>query len=368
MTPDRFWPNWLLDGFYAVSLCVSAMFFLATQRATSARWSAGLRRVPEAFFCAIPIFVLLLVPMVALDGARTSLFAWSRPGAFAHAPAIAGKVQYLRAPFVFARMAFVAVVWILFARAFRRASLAQDRTPGAGVRLHQRLDRLGSAFVVAFALTITLAAYDWLASLDPSWASTMFAVYVFAGTFESGIAAITLATVLLARREPLRAAVTEKQLHDLGKMLFAFSIFWAYIWTSQYLLIWYGNIPEEVGHYVTRTNGGWLPLFVANVLINWVIPFLALLSARAKQDPRRLAAVSGLLLVGHWLDLYLVIMPSAWREPRLGLPELLLAGGFAALVGLLVRFHARRAPLVPLHDPVLAADAAGHHADRRHAA
>jgi len=266
-------------------------------------------------------------------------------------------------------MAFVAVVWILFARAFRRASLLQDRTPGDALRMHQRLNRIGAAFIVAFALTITLAAYDWLASLDPSWASTMFAVYVFAGTFECGLAAVTLGTVLLARREPLRTAVTEKQLHDLGKLLFAFSIFWAYIWTCQYLLIWYGNIPEEVGHYLTRTNNGWLPLFVANVVINWVIPFLALLSARAKMDPRRLAAVSALLLVGHWLDLYVLIMPSAWREPRFGLPELLLAVAFAALVALLFRFYARRAPLVPLHDPVLAADgAAGGHADRRHAA
>jgi hypothetical protein len=369
MTPERFWPNLLLDGFYAVSLCVSAMFFLATQRATSARWSAGLRRIPEAFFCSIPVVLLLLIPLVALDGARATLFAWSRPDAFAGAPAIAGKVQYLRAPFVFARMAFVAIVWILFARAFRRASLAQDRAPAAGLRFHQRLDRLGAAFIVAFALTITLAAYDWLASLDPSWASTMFAVYVFAGTFESGIAAITLATVLLARREPLRTGVTDLQLHDLGKLLFAFSIFWAYIWTCQYLLIWYGNIPEEVGHFVTRTNGGWLPLFVANVVINWVIPFLGLLSARAKQDPRRLAGIAVVLLLGHWLDLYLLIMPSAWREPRFGLPEVLLAAGYAAVVVLLFRFHAARAPLVPLNDPVRAADAvAGSHAVRGHAA
>jgi hypothetical protein len=369
MTAERFLPNLLLDGFYAVSLCVGAMFFLATQRATSARWSAGLRRIPEAFFVSIPVFVLLMIPLIALPGARTTLFAWSRPDAFAHAPAIAGKVQYLRAPFVFARMAFVAVVWILFARAFRRTSLAQDRLPGARLKLHQRLNRLGSAFIVAFALTITLAAYDWLAALDPSWASTMFAVYVFAGTFESAIAAITLGTVALASREPLKKAVTEKQLHDLGKLMFAFSIFWAYIWTCQYLLIWYGNIPEEVGHYVTRTNGGWLPLFVANVIINWVIPFLALLSARAKQNPRRLAVVAAIVLVGHWLDLYVLIMPSAWSAPRFGVPEVLLAAAYAALVVWLFRMNARRAPLVPLNDPVLAADeAAGGHATRRHAA
>src|SRR6185436_2639542 len=158
-------------------------------------------------------------------------------------------------PFVLARVAVVFAIWAVFAWAFRRASLAQDKTPGAALPAHHRLDRLGAAFIVAFALTITLASWDWLASLDPGWSSTMFAVYVFAGTFLQGIAAVTLATVLLMRRQPLRAVVAEQQLHDLGKMLFAFSIFWAYIWTCQYLLIWYGNIPEEIGHYVTRTNG-----------------------------------------------------------------------------------------------------------------
>jgi hypothetical protein len=369
MTPERIWPNLLLDGFYALSLCVGAMFFIATQRATSARWSAGLRRIPEAFMCAIPVLALLMIPLVAIDNARMTLFAWTHPGVFAHEPAIAGKVQYLRAPFVYARIAAVFAIWILFAWAFRRASLIQDRTPGAGLPMHRRLDRLGAAFLVAFALTITLAAYDWLASLDPSWASTMFAVYVFAGTFVAGIAAVTLATVALARRQPLRDAVTEHQLHDLGKMLFAFSIFWAYIWTCQYLLIWYGNIPEEVGHYVTRTNGGWLPLFVANVLVNFVVPFLGLLSARAKMDPRRLAVISAVVLAGRWLDLYLIIMPSASREPRFGLAEPLIAAGYAALVVLLFRFYVARAPLVPLNDPVLAADAAaGHRVIGRHAA
>ena len=281
---DRIFANLLLDGFYAMTLGVSAMFFIATQRATSARWSAGLRRVPEALMCVLPVFVLLMIPLVAFEGPRTALFAWSRPGAFAHAPAIAGKAQYLRASFVFARMAGVFVVWLLFAWAFRRASLAQDAATGAGLRMHRRLDRLGAAFIVVFALTITAAAWDWLASLDPSWSSTMFGVYIFAGVFVGGIAAITLATVVLMRRQPLRAAVGEAQLHDLGKMLFAFSIFWTYIWVCQYLLIWYGNIPEEIGHFITRTNGGWLPLFVANVLINFIVPFLGLLSVRAKTE------------------------------------------------------------------------------------
>ena len=142
----------------------------------------------------------MLLPLVVFEGPRTALYPWSRPGAFAHAPEIAGKARYLTTPFVFARIAIVFAAWLLFARAFRRASLAQDRVAGAALRMHQRLDRLGAGFIVVFALTITLAAYDWLASLDPSWSSTMFAVYVFAGAFVQGIAAITLATVTLMRR------------------------------------------------------------------------------------------------------------------------------------------------------------------------
>lgn len=365
----RLWANLLLDGFYALSLCVAAMFFIATQRATSARWSAGLRRVPEAFMCALPLFLLLMIPLIAFGGPRTALFSWSRPGAFAHAPAIAGKARYLSVPFVLARVAVVFAAWLLFARAFRRASLAQDHA-GAGLRMHQRLDRLGAGFVVVFALTITAAAWDWLAALDPSWSSTMFAVYVFAGSFVQGIAAITLATVLLLRRSAaLRSVVGQAQLHDLGKLLFAFSIFWTYIWVCQYLLIWYGNIPEEVGHFITRTNGRWLPLFVANVLINFVVPFLGLLSVPAKTDPRRLAVISGTVLVGRWLDLYLVIMPAVGPEPRFGLLEILLAAVYGALLVFLFRFHVARAPLVPQNDPVLAADAAaGHPVARRDAA
>jgi hypothetical protein len=369
MTPERIWPNLLLDGFYALTLCVSAMFFIATARATSARWSAGLRRVPEAFICAIPVFALLMLPLILLPGARATLFPWTRPGTFDHLPAIAGKARYLNAPFVYARIAVVLVIWTVFARAFRRASLAQDRTAADSLRMHTRLNRLSSGFIVAFALTITMAAWDWLASLDPSWSSTMFAVYVFAGVWVGGIAAVTLATVLLARRQPLRAAVGEAQLHDLGKMMFAFSIFWGYIFVCQYLLIWYGNIPEEVGHFVARTNGGWLPLFVANVLINFVVPFIGLLSLPAKTDPRRLALIAGVILVGRWLDLYILIMPALWPQPQFGVVEPLCAIGYGALLVLLVRYFAARAPLVPRNDPVLAADAAAaHHVPRRHAA
>jgi hypothetical protein len=357
--PLRTLPSLLVGGFYLLSISMAGLFFITTQRLTSARWSAALRRIPEALALVAPLGALLLIPLVLFGGARHALYPWSRPGAFAHASEIAGKAQYLRPGFVYARIVLVLGGFALFAWLFRRTSLAQDRAPGSSLRYHDRLNVLAGLFIVFFALGISASAFDWIASLDPSWFSTMFAVYVFAGTFVSGNAAVSLATVRLMKRGLLHdgLGVGEDQLHDLGKLMFAFSVFWAYIWVSQYLLIWYGNIPEEITHYISRTNGPWLALFGVNVVINWVFPFLALMSVRAKKDPRRLGTVAIVILVGHWLDLYILVVPAlSPGSPHLGLGELLIAGGYGALLYLAFRRNLSRAPLVPLNDPVLAYD------------
>ena len=322
--PERAWPNLLLNGFYITSAGVSAMFFLATQRATGARWSASLRRVPEAFLAILPMGAALLL---ALFLGRHVLYSWSNPGAMVAEPAIAGKLRYLQPLMGIHAHGHVLVTWMVFARLFRRASVQQDMHPELGLVLHEKMTRYAVAFIPAFALTLTLAAYDWLISVDPRWFSTMYAVYVFAGTFVQGIAGITLAVVLLKEHGFMKDSVSDHQLHDLGKMLFAFSTFWAYIWVCQYLLIWYGNIPEEVSHYVTRTNGPWIYLFALNLLVNWVIPFLVLISVRAKCTGKVLKRIAVLLLCGHWLDLYLLVMPSVWKVPRIGFTEIAIARG-----------------------------------------
>jgi hypothetical protein len=349
--PERAWPNLLLDVFYIVSLGVSAIFFLATQRLTGARWSASLRRIPEALMLVLPAVAGL---MLLLYFGRHELFPWSQPGIFDHEPAIAGRVRYLQTPWVFGRMAVVLLVWSGFALLLRRFSLQQDRHPELSLLLHRRLTRLSIVFVIVFAISFTVGAYDWLISLDPHWFSTMFAVYIFAGTFVQGIAAVTLGAVTLRENGVMNGDISEHQLHDLGKMLFAFSTFWAYIWTCQYLLIWYGNIPEEVTHYVSRTRGPWLYLFAANLVVNWIVPFLVLISKAAKCNVRTLRRMSILVLCGHWLDLYLVIMPARWSTPHFGLFELPMAAGFAALAYLIVVRVMKQAPLVPVNDPVLA--------------
>src|SRR5947209_341162 len=361
--PARTWPSLLLNGFYITSLSLSALFFLATQRLTNARWSAGLRRIPEAFSLALPVTALL---MAIVFFGRHYLFPWTHPGIFANAPAIAGKVRYLQPQWVWTRMFFCLAIWVVFALLFRRTSLQQDRHPELGLKLHQRLTTYSALFILTFALTFTTAAFDWLISLEPEWFSTMFAVYAFAGTFVQGIAAITLALVVMRERGPLRHHVSEHQIHDLGKLLFAFSVFWAYIWTCQYLLIWYGNIPEEVTFFGKRTNGPWLPLFAINFILNWVVPFTVLLSKGAKCNHKVLKTICGVVLLGRWLDLYLLIMPSLWSAPRFGLIEVLIAPAYFALLYLLFTYNLARAPLTPMNDPVLAYERLHPHAQGRH--
>ena len=361
--PSRVWTDLLVDGFYFLSLALAGMVFLAIHYLAGAGWWTALRRVPETLMTLVPLAAL---PMLAVWLGRRALYPWTRPEVAAE-PAVAAKAAYLNEPFFLLRMVLFLGIWSLFAVLLRRASLAQDipadipEDGEPGLAHHRRMVRLSALFMVVFAITFSLASFDWLMSLDPRWTSTMFAVYIFAGLFAAGIAAIALILVALRGAGPLASAVNRSHLHDLGKLLFAFSTFWAYIWVCQYLLIWYGNLLEEIPFYVVRTRGAWRPLFVLAPLLNWLLPFAVLLPRAAKRDPRVLAGAAAVVLAGHWLDLYLIVAPAVLPAPRLGLLEMLITAGYAGLFFLAGSRILAGAPLLARNDPFLP-ESLRHHA------
>ena len=346
--PARTWPNLLLADVYLLSMALSGALFISMQYLAGAGWSVVLRRIAEAMMSSLPIAAAL---MLSLFFGRRTLYPWADPGGSIGAAMSPSKAAFLTTPMVFVRMSVVLALWALLARRFRTTSLQQDHDPAPGC--HRRLIRLSAIFVVVFAVTFTLGSVDWLMSLDPRWSSTVFAVYVFAGLLVSGLAALTLIAIALRALAPLSGILRPAHLHDLGKLLLAFSSFWAYIWLSQYLLIWYGNLPEEVPYYVRRTDGPWLPVFLLNLFVNWVVPFLVLLPRAAKRSARVLGAVCVLLLLGHWLDLYLLIMPDTWSVPMAGPLEALIPLGYAGLFVYLISGALAQAPIVPARDPYL---------------
>lgn len=345
LMPQRMWAYTLLAGMYLLGLGLGGLFFVALQYVTGAHWSIALRRVPEAMASTIPL-ASVLVGVVMLFGA--SLYPWPT------APEEAGfRHLWLNRPFFIGRTVFYLLVWSGFAYTIIRHSRQQDKD---GDPDHTRRNtRLSAGFIVVFALTFWLAAIDWIMSLESEWYSTMFGVYNFAGLFLSGLAAIVLLTVSLQRSAPFHTILTEAHLHDLGKLLFGFSTFWMYIWFCQYMLIWYANIPEETGYFVRRLHGAWLPLFLLNPVLNWVIPFFVLLSIRSKRNPDIMRKIALLILVGRWLDLYLMIMPSVGDRPVLGVWEIGTMVGAAGLFCLVLLRALRQAPAVPARDPFLAA-------------
>jgi hypothetical protein len=355
VNPTRAWLALLVAGFFFVCLALAGVVFVAIQQLASAGWWCAIRRVPEAFMSLLP---LAAVPMLLVFLGRQYLYPWTRPEVAAE-PVVAAKIGYLNAPFFLVRMLLFLGLWSLFALLLRRSSLAQDRE--GGLAHHQRQVRLSAIFMVLFAVTFSFASYDWLMSLDPRWASTIFAVYTFAGLFLEGLAGITLAVVLLRERGPLRGIVHEGHLHDLGKLIFAFSTFWCYIWVCQYLLIWYGNLSEEIPYYYARTNGAWLPLFVLTPVLSWGVPFLVLMPRKAKQNPQVLATVCIVVLAARWLDLYVIAAPFVYPAPRLGLLELLITAGLAGVFFLGLTRALASAPLVARNDPFLT-ESLRHHA------
>ena len=350
--PRRALFAYLLAYVYWLGIALGALILLGAFHASSAKWPVVLRRFLEFVPSSLPLFVVLLVPI--LLGLR-HLFSWMDPSALAAEArrAVEHRGRWLSPTFFVVRAAIYFAVWIGVSWLLRSWSIRQDADGGHELTRRQR--RLGAGSLPFVALTMTFAAFDWMMSLDPRFYSTIFGVYWFAGSFVCTFAVLAIAGAA-TRADPTQfgAHMNQDHFHSVGKFMLAFVAFWAYVAFSQFMLIWIANVPEEVPWYLVRIRGGWLPVFAFLAVFHFVVPFFLLLSRPLKRDPRRLAALGAWLLFVHWVDLYWLIMPVLHEAgPRPSPWDLTAVAGVGGLAVAFVLWRMHGVAAVPLRDPYL---------------
>lgn len=346
--PKRAWSAYLIGFFYTVTLALGGLFLTALQHVTHAGWSVNVRRLFESFTGFLPLaFVTGIIFM--LLGAK-ELYIWLDPAIVAGDKLLQHKSAYLNSTFFWIRFVGFFFLWMLFAKVIVGRSLKQDET--GDVSLTHRLVAPSVLFVLFFALSYSFFSLDTLMTLEPHWFSTIYGVYAFAGMFQSVMAVTIILIAYLWKKGLLKDMINENHLHDLGKFLFGFTVFWAYIAFSQYMLIWYANIPEETVFFEPRTHGSWGVISVSLILFKFIVPFFALLPQWAKRNVNHLVVISIWILVMQFVDLYWLVYPGYNHEQViLGLPEVGIFLGFIGLFIFAVTQFLSKHSLIPFKDP-----------------
>jgi hypothetical protein len=346
--PQRAWANYLLNNVYFLSLAVGAMLFLSIQRVTHSGWSAGFIRVPEAMGAYIPIAAVLF--LLLIPGAH-SLYHWSHADAVSHDALLAHKAPYLNLPFWVIRMGVFFGLWILMTGLIRRLSRNEDLT--GGLTFFKKGEHYAKIYIFIVIITFSFAMIDWIMSIDAHWYSAIFAIRNFVAAFHH--AAIIIAfIVLILNQRGYFPFLTRYHLGDFSRYIFMLCIIWGYFWFSEFMLIWYANIPEETTYFITRLRGeGWRFFFFANIIINWFLPFALLMPRKMGQNKLMLKIVIPILIVGQFIDLYLQIFPGTVGEQVLGFQEIGIFVGFAGLFMLVVGHALTKANLYPVHHPYM---------------
>ena len=345
--PDasRIWANVLLNNQYFLGIALGGAFFLAVHRIASSGWHTALQRLPESMTTFLPIaFLLMLLVFFGMH----DLYHWSHYEG--HDAVLEGKKAWLNQPFFFARMVLYFAGWISLTWLMRKnTNFLMD---SADIKYHNRRKVYAGLFLVFYAITVSASSWDWIMSIDAHWFSTIFGWYVFIGMFVTSIAFMILLIWFLKRAGYL-AFIRTDHIHDLGKFLFAFSVFWTYLWFSQYLLIWYGHIPEETVYYIQRHESFQLVFFL-NLGLNFIIPFFALMKLQTKRQLNWLAMIAAIVMIGHWIDYYQMIMPGAAGEHAgIGVLEISMTILYASLFVFVVFRSLASKPLIVQHDPFL---------------
>ena len=351
--PQRVWANYLIVNYYFLSLAMGGAFFLVIQNISQSGWSSAFKRVPEAMMAYIPFaagfFLLIYFGM-------HSLYQWSDKESVATDQVLQHKAVFLNIPFFFVRLIIYFALWILFSFILRKFSLREDKIDPADkaaiLELFRKNELLSKIFIFILAFTFSLSAFDWIMSIDAHWSSTIFALKNVIAAFLHGVSVLTLIVFILYKRGYF-PFLNKFHLHDFSRYIFIFSILWGYFWFAQFMIIWYGNIPEETIYYYIRWNPGWKVLFFLEIGLNWTIPFLVLLPVKTSRNMTVITTVIVFLIIGQYVDLFSQIIPGTTGVLKFGWIEAGLFIGFAGLFMLVVATALGKASLIPPNHPYL---------------
>ena len=354
-----FWGTLMYNTIFWTLVCNASMFFISVTTLAMGGWQQSFRRIPEAISTMVPIFgaITFAVLIYVVVGHKHHIYHWLDSEAVANDPILKGKAGFLNPVFFIVWTTLTIGFWSILGWRMRQISSEADEAPmdaEKGASFIWRNTIRAALFTVWFALTVgSTIPWLWMMSIDAHWYSTMYSWYTFASSFVSGMSLIALWVIYLKNKGYLELT-SQEHLHDIGKFMFAFSIFWTYLWFSQYMLIWYANIPEETVYFKHRVQGPYKGIFFLNLIINFLCPLLILMKRSAKRNYTLVTFMAVLIIFGHWIDFYQMIMGSLSKEHvTLGWLDFGILSLFVGMMILGVGKALTKKPLVPKYHPFL---------------
>lgn len=345
----QFFYSYLTAFFFWLSIGLGALFFVMLHYLSNAKWSVVIRRLSENIMLGLPFMALFFIPVIF---GMHDLFHWTHEEAMLTDPILAGKQSYLNVNFFLIRAAGYFIIWSFLSIYLYRKSIKQDKKHEEG--FFKSVRKVSAPGMILFAMTITFASFDWLMSLDPHWFSTIFGVYLFSGSFLAFLSVVGITGRYLHSQGILRGVITDEHFHDIGKFLFAFTVFWAYMAFSQYFLIWYADIPEETYWFLNRWEGTWRGFSMLLLFGHFVLPFLLLLPRWSKRNAVMLIIMSLWILLMRWVDLYWLIFPNHSPDGvHLSWMDLSTMAGIGGILSWFVWGRITSQALIPVNDPDL---------------
>ena len=347
------WANYLVVNYYFLSVAMGGAFFFVIQSISQSGWSSAFQRVSEAMMSYVPFAA---VSFLLLWFGMNDLYQWSHTQTVAIDPLLQHKSPFLNIPFFFARMVLYFGLWIIFIRILRKISLREDLADPADsngiLLLFGKTELYSKIFIFIIAVTFSFSAIDWIMSIDVRWYSTIFALKNLVAAFLHGVSILTLIVFILYKRRYF-PFFNNYHMHDFARYLFMFSIIWGYFWFAQFMIIWYGNIPEETVYFYTRWQTGWKILFFAEIGLNWFIPFMVLLPVKASRNMTLITIVIIFLIIGQYVDLFVQVIPGTTGVLKFSWISAGTFLGYAGLFALVIATTLSKAKIMPINHPYL---------------